>query len=216
MANAINTGSTISYPDGTNKTSTSLSTHILILVNGRAVGAVQSISVNESRNIKMIDEIGTDGHIDSAPTSSTNITGSCNRVRFDRLRISEAFGRGFIHVSSQMYPFDIVLLDRQKQNAANQVSTVIKNVWIKSIDTDYSATDWIVTDKMNWEAEAIYSVLSAGGNKPVAAGGEIGIDYYNNIIERQTDTGLRRGSMDASGLIDLGGALDGFSNNGPF
>lgn len=215
MANAINTGSTLSYPDGTNKTSTSLSTHILIMVNGKAVGAVKSLQVTEGRTIKMIDEIGTDGHIDSTPTSSTNITGSCDRVRFDRLRISEAFGRGFIHVSSQMYPFDIVLLDRQKQNSANQISTVIKNVWIKDISYTYDSDNWVITDRMSWEAEAIYSVLN-NGNAAVASGGEIGIDYYNNIIERQSDTGQRRGSMDASGLIDLGGSLDNFSKNGPF
>lgn len=216
MAAAINTGSTLSNGDGTNKTSTSLSTHMIIMVNGRAVGAIKSLSVSESRNIKQIDEVGTDGHIDSTPSASTNISGSIDRTRFDRLRLPEAFSRGFIHVSSQMYPFDIVIMDRQKQNTSNQISTVIKNVWIKSIDVTYSTDDFVIVDRMTYEAETIFSVLNGGGNKPVAQGGEIGINYYNNIIERQTDTGGRRGSLDASGLIDLGSSLDTSSVNGPF
>jgi len=127
MANAPNTGSTLTG-DSVNKTSTAISTNIIIMVNNRAVGAVQSLSISEKRNIKMIDEIGTDGHIDSVPNQSTNITGSCQRVRFDRLRIAEAFSRGFIHAASQIYPFDIVILDKQKKAQENQISTVIKNV----------------------------------------------------------------------------------------
>lgn len=216
MANAPNTQSTLSNSDGTNKTSTSLSTHMLIMVNGKAIGAIKSLSISESRNIKQIDEIGTDGHIDSAPSSSTSISGSIDRTRFERQRITEAFHRGFLHVASQMYPFDIVIMDRQKQNTSNQISTVIKNVWIKSIDTTLSADDFIIVDRMTYEAEAIFSILNGGGNKPAAQGGERGIEFYNNLIERQTDTGGRRGSLDASGLIDLGSSLDTSSINGPF
>lgn len=206
MANSINTGSTLSFGNGANKTSTSLSTNILILVNNTPVGAVQRLSINESRIIKQIDEVGTDGHIDSTPTSSTNVTGSCERIRFDRLRIAEAFGRGFTHVSSQAYPFDIVILDRQKQNQGSQISTVIKNVWIKSINYEYGADNWIISDKMEWEAEHVFSVLNSGSGLPVANGGERGIPFSNISIERLADTGAngRRGSLDASGLIDLG------------
>lgn len=210
MANAINTGSTLTRNDATaNKTSTSISTHIVIMVNDKPVGAIKSLSINESRNIKMIDEVGTDGHIDSVPTSSTNITGSCDRIRFDRLRVAEAFSRSFVHVSAQAYPFDIVILDRQKRDAGSQISTVIKNVWIKGISYTYSSDDWIITDKMDWEAETIFSILNGG--KSIAVGGEdqrvvpFGADDW---IERETDTGKngRRGSLDASGLIDIGSA----------
>lgn len=216
---APNTGSTLALDSGTNKTSTALSTNIIILVNDTPVGAVQSLSINESRNIKMIDEVGTDGHIDSTPNQSTNITGSCSRIRFDRLRIAEAFSRGFVHVAAQAYPFDIVILDKQKRNQVSQISTVIKNVWIKSISYDYTVSDWIITDKMDWEAETIFSVLN-GGSSPsgngsaamsVAVGGERGIvssRITNGVvsnIEQVVDTGGagRRGSLDAAGLIDL-------------
>lgn len=213
MSNALNTGSTLTYNNGVNKTSTALSTNIIILVNNVAVGAVQSLTVNESRNITPVNEIGTDGHVDSVPTSSTSISGSCNRIRFDRLRIAEAFGRGFIHVRSQVYPFDIVLLDKQKADEQSQITTVIKNVWIKSINTTYNADNWIISDSMEWMAETIFS-FTTSGNLPVAQGGERGIKHFGSgingtggsNIEQLVDKGenARRGSMDAPGLIDLG------------
>src|ERR1700682_58231 len=133
MAQAPNTGSTLfGTPQGPqiNKTSTAISTNIIIMVNYRAVGAVQSMAISEKRAIKMIDEVGTDGHIDSVPNQSTNITGTCQRVRFQKLRIAEAFDRSFLHVAAQVYPFDIIIFDRQKFATGNQVTTVIKNVWI--------------------------------------------------------------------------------------
>jgi hypothetical protein len=211
MANAPNTGSTLSYASGTNKTSTAISTNILIMVNSTVVGAVQSLSINEKRDVQMINEVGTDGSIDSTPYKSATFSGSCKRIRFDRLRIAEAFSRGFIHVQSQAYPFDIVVLDKQKADVANQISTVIKNVWMTGIDYSYEADNWIITDTMSWVAETLYSTLSVGSGQPVAQGGERGIKYSNVIlngqsIERLTDTGAngRRGSLDFAGLIDLG------------
>lgn len=211
----LNTPSTLSLGSGENKTSTALSTNIIIRVNGRAVGAIQSLNVKEARPVKQIDEVGTDGHIDSCPTGSTNITGSCKRIRFDRLRIAEAFGRGFVHVSSQVYPFDFEIVDKQKRNANSQIVTVVKNVWITDIDTDYSVGDWIITDNMSWQAETIYS-FTGGGTLNAASGGEIGmvsnkVYGFNGAdsenIEQLVDRGAngRRGSMDTSGIIDIVG-----------
>jgi hypothetical protein len=223
MAQAPNTNSTLTLPNGTNKTSTAISTNIIILVNNTPVGAVQSLQVREERSIRMIDEVGTDGHVDSTPNQSTNITGSCQRIRFDRLRIAEAFSRGFVHAKSQVYPFDIVVLDKQKRDQTNQISTVIKNVWIQGIEYTYSATDWVIVETMNWQAETIFSVLNGGsssipGGVPVSVGGELGIKHIGsgpngsgNLIsgdgivnvEQLADVGNRRGSLDAAGLIDL-------------
>ena len=228
MANAPNTGSTLfgtpAYAN-INKTSTGISTNIIIMVHNKAVGAVQSLSINEQRSIQMVDEVGTDGHIDSVPNKSTDISGSCQRIRFDRLRIAEAFSRGFVHVASQVYPFDIVIFDKQKKNSGSQISTVIKNVWIEGIEYTYTVSDWIITDTMRWKAETIFSVLNGSSASPVAVGGELGITHMggngnpngileissgtNGIIkniEQLVDTGAsgRRGSLDAAGLIDIG------------
>lgn len=232
MATAPNTQSTLTLPNGVNKTSTAISTNIIILVNNTPVGAVQSLAISEKRSIKMIDEVGTDGHVDSVPNQSTNISGSCQRVRFDKLRIAEAFSRGFIHAASQVYPFDIVVLDKQKRDQGSQISTVIKNVWISGLDYTYQVSDWVITDTMSWEAETIFSVLNGGsspipGGVPVAVGGERGITHMgvgpNGIvtipsgdgitnIEQLVDTGSggRRGSLDAAGLIDIGTGGDLF------
>lgn len=232
MATAPNTQSTLTLPNGINKTSTALSTHIIILVNNTAVGAVQQMQISEKRPLKMIDEVGTDGHVDSVPVSSTSIQGTCQRIRFDRLRITEAFSRGFLHAASQVYPFDIVILDKQKRDQGSQISTVIKNVWIGGLDYSYNADNWVITESMSWEAETIFSVLNGGsspipGGVPAAVGGERGIQHMGagpngivNItsgdgivnIEQLVDTGSggRRGSLDAAGLIDIGSAGDLF------
>lgn len=231
MSNAPNTGSSLTVAgSNVNKTSTAISTNIIIMVNNTAVGAIQSMSIDESRNIKMVDEVGTDGHVDSVPVSSTNITGTCKRIRYDRMRVAEAFSRGFVHVHSQVYPFDIVILDKQKRSQASQISTVIKNVWIKGINYSYEANEWIITDTMTWEAEAIFSVLSGSSSQSVAVGGENGVVHMgggiNGVgtiisgtdgsiqnIEQLSDTGAggRRGSLDAAGLIDIGsGGVDLF------
>lgn len=212
---APNTQSTLAFAGtGNNKTSTAISTNILIMVGNTPVGAVQSLAISEKRSIKMIDEVGTDGHIDSVPNQSTNITGTCQRVRFDRMRIAEAFGRSFHHVSSQAYPFDIIIIDKQKLDFGSQISTVIKNVWINGIDYTYQVSDWVITESMTWEAETIYSHLNSGNATPAATGGERQIPLNllppnpgNTLsIEQLTDTGAggRRGSLDAAGLIDIG------------
>lgn len=226
MAQAPNTNSTLTLDSGINKTSTAVSTNIIILVNNTPVGAVQSLAISEKRTITTIDEVGTDGHIDSVPTKSTDVTGSCDRVRFDGMRIAEAFSRGFLHAQSQVYPFDIVILDKWRRNASSQISTVIKNVWISGIDYTYNHDNWIITDRMTWVGETIFSVLNGGtsvqggSGAPAATGGVLGIKHMGsgpngvlNIqsgdgivnIEQLADTGAggRRGSLDAAGLIDI-------------
>src|SRR5208282_1347406 len=204
-------GSTIQLASGQNLTSTAIATNILIAVRTptgyNPVGAIHTMNIKEERMIKMVNEVGTDGHIDSVPTASTNITGSCKRVRFDKLRIAEAFDRSFMHVAAQVYPFDIIIIDRQKYALNSQVSTVIKNVWIKSIDYTYDTDNWIISDTMSWEAETIYSLVNGG---PAAVGGQLNLQPFGlnnpNWIERQTDSGANesRGSLDAAGLIDIG------------
>lgn len=197
---------------GRNVTRTGVSTNIIIQVDGNPIGAIQSLSINETRNIQMIDEVGTDGHIDSVPNKSTNINGSCKRVRFDNMRVATAFSRGFVHVAAQRIPFDIIILDifaADEDDADgfngsdNVITTVIKNVWIKSIKVDYTSQDFVISENMDWEAEHIYSYLGQG--QPAVPGPEARqipiID--NDAFERAADMGKRRGSLDAAGLIKV-------------
>ena len=187
-----------------NKTNVSLSTMIVIKVNDNPVGAIQKLSINESREISTFDEVGRDGHIDSAPTKSADITGSCERIRFDRLKIAEAFSRGFVHAKSQRVPFEIHIIDTMAGDveSGSAVVTVIKNVWIKNISYAFDATNWAISDSMDWVAEDIYSIM-AGSGAPVAQRGirELkGIEY--DIYELAADMGKRSGALDAPDLIN--------------
>lgn len=194
-----------------NATRTALSTHIIIKVDNTPVGAIQSIDVNESRTITAVDEVGTDGHIDSAPTKSTDISGSCSRIRYDRLRVAEAFSRGFFHAKSQRIPFDIDIYDLWNGNDSGSIIvTKIKNVWIKAISYTYSHDNWIITDKMDWVAEDIQSTIQ--GNQNAATGGGLGLIFQSDSegIERAADRGDLRGAVD-SNLV--GGVNSGIFNS---
>ena len=204
-----NAASTRTSPDnmpGTARTATHLSTNIYIAVNGLNVGAVQTLTVNEERAIKMIDEVGTDGHIDSAPNVSTKISGTCNRIRFDGQRIAEAFMRGFVHVHAQRIPFDITIFDNfQGSNDDSTIVTTIRNVWINKINYTYQVSDFVIAEEMGWQAEGIGS-QTQGGSAVVGPVNNRGIpmsgDDAINPFEQSADTGEYRGALDAPGLLD--------------
>jgi hypothetical protein len=206
------TGSILTGDNGRNTTRTGVSTQIIIQVDGNPIGAIQTINYNESRGIRMIDEVGTDGHIDSVPNKSTSVSGDCTRVRFDNLRMAAAFSRSFVHVSAQRVPFDIVILDifAADENDAdgfngsdNVITTVVKNVWINKLGVTYSSQDFVISETMGWEAEHIYSFVGQGGNVvPAANARQIPI-IDNDKFERAADIGKRRGALDAAGLINV-------------
>jgi hypothetical protein len=197
-----NTRTAFTDVNGNNATKSHLATNIIIKAGNYVVGAVQTLNITESRDVKMIDEVGTDGHIDSAPSASTNISGNCTRVRFDKQRVAEAFGRSFTHVHAQRIPFDIEIHDIfADEDTNNAVITTIKNVWITEISYDYNATDWVISDKMSFKAEAIFSILA---NKNVVTGVANGQDgpIYLNQFEQEADRGVFRGALDAAGVLN--------------
>jgi len=200
---APNTGSILEASGGFNRTGTAVSTQIIIEVDGNAIGAIQNLTINETRQIAMIDEVGTDGHIDSVPMKSTDIKGSCQRTRFDNLRALAAFSRPYIHVASQRIPFDIVIKDIfAGSDPSSTIITTIKNVWVGSVRYSYRADNFVIVEDMDWEAEAIYSTLGANNNAvPSAAGGRNLPLSDTNQYELQTDRGGRRGALDAGGLL---------------
>lgn len=197
---------------GRNVTRTAVSTNIIIQVDGNSIGAIDSFSIDESREIAQIAEVGTDGFIDSVPSKATVVSGSCKRVRFDNLRVAAAFSRGFVHVSSQRIPFDIVILDTFAADeddadgfngADNVVTTVIKNVWINRISHAYQANNYVISEDMSWKAEHIYSYLGQGNPVvPATNARQIPVIDYDTF-ERSADIGNRRGALDAAGLINV-------------
>lgn len=201
---AINTGSITDASEGRNTTRTGLSTLIVVKVGDNAVGAIKSLNLSQARRVTMIDEVGTDGHIDSAPSQSTNITGSCSRTRFDGLGILPAFSRGYIHVHAQRLPFNIDIIDLMAgSDPASQLVTTIVNVWVTQLDVTYRSDDFIIVDDMRWEAETIRSTLGANSNAvPGAAGSRNLVIPTSSPFERAADRGDRRGSIDAAGLLN--------------
>ncbi len=183
-----------------NRTGTGLSTQIVIKVGPNPVGAVQTLGINEDRSIAMISEVGTDGVIDSAPQSSTIISGSCKRTRFDRIRIAEAFSRGFIHVHAQRVPFDITIIDKWGGDNSDSLITTIKNVWISRINVTYSSDNFVIAEDMDWKAETIMTTLNSGN--AVTGSGPRGTLFNVDSFEREADRGGRRGALDAPGLIN--------------
>lgn len=197
------TGSRLEGSDGSNKTRVHVSTNIIIEVDANTIGAIRSLSIDENRQIRFIDEVGTDGHVDSAPQSSTKITGSCERTRFDGLRIAAAFSRPYVHLKSQRIPFDIVIKDLFASAADDNtvLITVIKNVWMNKISTAYKADDFIIVDNMSWEAESIYSTINNTNVVGNVQGGASLLLLDNNTFEKEADRGGRRGALDGAGLL---------------
>lgn len=192
------TGSTLFGPQGQNETRTALSTNIVIKVGPNTIGAIQNLSVTEARSIIMIDEVGTDGHIDGVPNKSTDISGECKRIRFDRMRVSEAFSRGFVHAHAQRVPFDIIIIDNWNGDGNSAIVTTVQGVWIENISYAYGVDNWVISDDMRWKAQSISSTL-ANGN--AATGGTRNIPLAIDPIERAADIGQRRGTLDAPGLL---------------
>lgn len=195
-----NTNSILANSDGSPRTGTSLSTNIIIKVGNNAVGALQSVTINETRDVRMVDEVGTDGSIDSVPVSSSKFTGTATRIRFDRQRITEAFSRGYLHIHAQRIPFLITIIDTFNGDAESAVVTTLNNCWLTSISYNYQADNFIITDNMNFSFETISSQLGTG-TLNAATGGERGIPLAQNEIEKLADSGKRRGSLDSPGLL---------------
>jgi len=200
---APNTGSITTAEGGRNRTGTSVSTNIIIEVDGNAVGAIQTLGVKETRAIATIDEVGTDGHIDSVPSKSTNITINCTRTRFDNLRVAAAFSRGFVHAASQRIPFDIVIKDIfAGDDPSSTLVTTIKNCWISDISYEFKTDNFVISDQMSLTAEHIYTTLGANNNAvPGATGGRNLPINSVNAFELAADRGDRRGALDGAGLL---------------
>lgn len=198
-----NTTSQLTDSQGNNRTATHLSTNIIIKVpESGVVGAIQSLNITESRPIKMIGEVSNDGWIDSAPNGNSTYTGRIQRVRFDRMRLFEAFGRGFIHIHSQRIPFDIEIHDVfHDADPSNAIITTLKNVWFKSLSYDYTVSDYIIQENADFECERIYSIIN---NKNVAQSVANGRSnpIILNAFEQEADRGAFTGALDAAGLLN--------------
>lgn len=203
--------------ENSSATNTGLSTQIIVKVDGVTVGAIQSLRVNQRRSLKSIQEVGTDGNIEIVPSSATSFGLSIERIYFARKTITEALNRSFINIQAQRYPFDIYIYDMHNVSAPavgsdydaatdsqGVITTIYENCWIGSKASNYTASDYIIMENLDIEAEFCHTFVdSAGTSAATLASGE---QLRFSDIERIVDTG-RPGSMDARGLRTLGDLL---------
>ena len=179
-----------------------LSTQIIIYVEGEPVGAIQQFGETQTRNLKRITEVGTDGVIEIVPTSATTIDLDLQRIAFDGLSITEAFVRGFTNIQAQRIPFDIVVVDQFSGVGSNSIVTTYHNCFFARIGKTYRTDDYIIMQTATVQCETIYS--QRGGDSVVASqgvGGGRQMNVETDAYEVAADTGKRRGSLDFPGLI---------------
>lgn len=205
-----NTGSQIERTGaGTQgQTTTGLSTQIIIKVNGVAVGALQSLSVAQTRGLERVREIGVDGVIEIVPNRATEYVITANRIVFDALRLPEAFSRGFRFIAAQRIPFDIEIYDMGSMDpnvSANEKSQGIvvmtyKNCWFTEYTTPYNADNYIITETSTIWAETAFVTFPAEEYPEHLRSFEYQTDK-NAGVEKEVNFGHRRGALDASGII---------------
>jgi len=194
MSDYPKTGSTLQ-----SSVSTGLSTQIVVKVGSDTVGALQSIEVRQSRQLTRVVELGLDGVLEIVPTKCAEVQLSVQRVVFDRLRLPEAFERGFLNIKSQRLPFDILVIDQMGGDGELAVTHTYTNCWFQDYSTPYKADNYIITESATIWAEDISSRLGSSAN--AAQGGSRDMKPQIEQIEREADLGNRRGVLDAPGLI---------------
>lgn len=194
--------------------STGLSTQVLIQVNNQTVGAIQRFQPRQNRPIKGVAEVGTDGFVEKVPSQPTDITIDVERIVFDRLSLPSAFARQFINIQAQRVPFNVLVFDRSNvattaadgdvgSDSTGLITHVYNNCWFQSLQTTYSAGDYIITESATIHCEFVRSFQ--GNNSSAVDGGLRGIvpDRSGGNIEVLADAGGHRGSLDAVGLARL-------------
>lgn len=195
MAEYPATGSTL-----TSNISTGLSTQIVIKVGNDTVGAVQQLQVTQTRPLYRAVEIGLDGTLEIVPQQRTEVTLNVTRIVFDKLRMAEAFARGFVNIKAQRLPFDILVIDRTSGADENAITHTYKNCWFQNYVTPYNADNYIITETAVLWAEDASSRLGSSAN--VAQGGARDMKPQIETRERAADIGDFRGTMDAPGIAD--------------
>jgi len=206
MATYPLTGSTLN-----SKISTGLSTQIIVKVDNITVGAIQNITINQTRDLERVKEVGLDGVLEIVPKAPTQYDATLTRIVFDRLRLPEAFARAYINIKSQLVSFDILIIDRSNGDGDLSVTHTLKNCWFNRYTPKYQADSFIIQEDSTIWIEDISSTLGSSQASAVQ-GGDRGIIPITDIFgrEKETDAGAGgtgstgggfRGTMDVSGLM---------------
>lgn len=200
-----NTESTISRGTGDDtqgRTSTGLSTQIVIKVKGLPVGALQNLTVTQTRNLQRVNEIGTDGNVEIVPNASTTFDLEATRIVFDQLRLPEAFSRSFRFINAQRIPFDIEIFDLGNADSPTSNTGIVTmkfvNCWFNRYSTPYTADNWIISETATIWAETGHVTSPT----PIPNLRDLAYQTDASGIEAGVNTGERRGAVDAQGIIN--------------
>lgn len=189
---------------------TGLSTQIVVLVGDEPVGAIQDLNITQTRSLYRARELGLDGILEVVPNNSTEYQATITRIVFDRLRLPEAFSRGFVNIKSQLVPFDIEILDRSggAQDSGSDVVHKLVSCWFNTYNPRYQANDFIISESATIYFEDIQTFFgggaSLGGADNSGARGIRGITPTDQFErEAGTDSGQFRGTLDVDDLINL-------------
>lgn len=168
-----------------------LSTQIVIQVEDEAtgqkyaIGAIQSLSINESRSIETIKEVGTDALVGIVPVSPTTYSASLSRIVFDFQRLPQALQREYRHIHAQRRPFDIVITDYNPYiqgpngpveaadgsgagstpidpvtgavgDEPTKFTTRLRNCWFGNLRVEYTASSFMITESAEITFQAIW------------------------------------------------------------
>jgi hypothetical protein len=106
-------------------------TNILVLVNEKPIGAIETLTLKESRGNHRLE---------------------ISRMRMAKERLAETFEKANFHVAAQKYPVHIVVME-------DKVETLrATNVWLSGIATAYTTDEWILSEGVEAECEFITGI----------------------------------------------------------
>lgn len=170
-----------------------LSTLITVKVRGTPVGAIQELRTDQSRDMNVWEEIGTDGVVEIHPKGAAKISFNVTRLVFDQLRLPEAFLRGFLNLQAQRIPFDVDIVDTFAGDEMLAAIHTLKGCWFRRYSTPYRADNYLVSETAELTCERIISMQGTGN---VANGGTRGLPVEYDTMERETDFHGRPGKFD--------------------
>ena len=109
---------------------------------GACIGAVRDINVSENFLSKKTKDV-------------LSVSGECDRVRFDKIRLPGVFINKEIISSAQYGPLEIIVTDIFEDGT--KIQTNIENVWIKQSGVTYHADIFVIAQDVKWEGNAIHS-----------------------------------------------------------
>jgi len=196
-----------------NRTRTGLSTTILIAVDvgagtQLAVGAIQSMQINEARPIKRLGEVGTQGFVENVPQGNTTIDINVNRLVFDAYNITRALGRGYKSIGSQRMPFNVYVIDRTHSTKLSisdisfpsgvsgggfvrpPITQIYHNCWFTAKTSSYTSATYQIIETATLACQWHEDVFGTRHGD-----GERRIEYIGDSIEQAVDEGIAFGAL---------------------